>query len=413
MKTHAPLRWLVITTLWLLSHSLVYGATAGATGDSVSSPSHLSQLINTRLGYMKDVAAYKWINNIAIEDLTREQKVIEAAQSSGLQSHLTMDSSRLFFALQIEAAKEIQHYWFKQWQEGTEPDRAPDLVNEVRPRLIELGNEIVQALALPQAAEKLSIGITGLSPETASQLEAAAGSVKFYPNQLDQILTSKRLRVGTTLDYAPFSYEQAGHPTGIDLDLAGDLASSLDAELVLVNTSWPTLMADLAAGKFDIGMSGISINLERQKSAYFSMPHHTGGKTAIVRCDQVNRFDELEKIDQPDTRVIVNPGGTNQRFVQSNIHQAAITVHPDNRTIFNELIEHRADVMITDAIEVKLQSALHSELCGATPEQTFTFQQKGFLLPRDQAWKLFVDAWLTQQMGEGVVKQAFTRHLTN
>jgi cyclohexadienyl dehydratase len=409
VKTQTMLRWLVLTTLGLVSHSLAYGATA----DSVSSSSHLSQLINARLGYMKDVAAYKWINNIAIEDLAREQKVIEAAQNSGLRSHLTMVSSRQFFALQIEAAKEIQHYWFKQWQEGPEPDRAPDLVNEVRPRLIELGNDIVQALALPQTSEQLAIEITGLSLEAASQLQAAAGSMKFYPNQLDQILSSKKLRVGTTLDYAPFSYEQAGQPSGIDLDLAADLAISLDAELVLVNTSWPTLMADLTAGKFDIGMSGISLNLERQKSAYFSLPHHTGGKTAIVRCDQVSRFNELSKIDQPDTRVIVNPGGTNQRFVQSNVRQAAITVHPDNRTIFDEIIEHRADVMITDAIEVELQSALHSELCGATPGQTFTFQQKGFLLPRDQDWKQFVDAWLTQRIGEGVVKQAFSQHLAN
>lgn len=409
MKTQTMLRWPVLITLWLMSNALAYGA----TDDSISSASHLSQLINTRLGYMKDVAAYKWINNIAIEDLRREQKVIAAAQSSGLQSHLTMESSRLFFTLQIEAAKEIQRYWFKQWQEGPAPDKAPDLVNEVRPRLIELGNDIVQALALQQTSDRPSIGITGLSPETANQLEAAAGSVKFYPNQLDQILSSKNLRVGTTLDYAPFSYERAGQPTGIDLDLARDLALSLDAELILVNTSWPTLMADLAAGKFDIGMSGISINLERQKSAYFSLPHHTGGKTAIVRCDQLSRFDDLTKIDQPETRVIVNPGGTNQRFIQSNVERAAITVHSDNRTIFDEIIENRADVMITDAIEVELQSALHSELCGAMPGQTFTFQQKGFLLPRDQVWKQFVDTWLTQRTGESVVKQAFTRHLSN
>jgi len=38
-------------------------------------------------------------------------------------------------------------------------------------------------------------------------------------------------------------------------------------------------------------------------------------------------------------------------------------VHPDNRTMFGELIGGRADVTITDAIEVELQTRRHKELC--------------------------------------------------
>tara|TARA_R110002072_G_scaffold1598_3_gene13553 strand:+ start:10539 stop:11693 length:1155 start_codon:yes stop_codon:yes gene_type:complete len=371
----------------------------------------LGQLINSRLSYMKDVAAYKWINGIEIEDLVREQKVIAAAQASGLQEKLTLDSSRLFFTVQIDAAKEIQRYWFEQWKQGSAPKQAPDLVKDVRPKLIEIGNNIVRALGQTEPLTKLAM--PGLSIETARRLETAARSVKFYPNQLDQILDSQQLRVGTTLDYAPFSYEKGGEATGIDVNLAAELATTLGVELVLVKTSWPTLMTDLKTGKFDIGMSGISINLDRQKSAFFSLPHHTGGKTAISRCDQVNRFDDLTKINHPTTHVIVNPGGTNQGFVNASLKQATVIVHPDNRTIFDEIIQGRADVMVTDAIEVQLQSALHPELCAATPDKTFTFQQKAFLLPRDQVWKQFVDSWLTQRQGEGVIKNVFTQHLTN
>ncbi|MFT5562315.1 MAG: cyclohexadienyl dehydratase [Candidatus Azotimanducaceae bacterium] len=378
---------------------------------AASEPRALDQLINARLSHMKDVAAYKWLHGLPIEDLAREKTVIRAARQTGLQSGLTIKSSRWFFTAQIEAAKEIQRYWFTEWQQTGAPQTAPDLGTEIRPKLIALGNQIVTALAAPPRRAEFSLHAEGLTDETAAKLVVATLAIEFYANQLEQVIQSKTLRVGTTLDYAPFSYETETQPLGIDLDLAADLAKALGAELVIFKTSWPTLMADLHEGKFDIGMSGISINLERQKTALFSLPHHSGGKTPISRCEDIEKFDSLAKIDQPNTRLVVNPGGTNQQFVLANITQADHRVHDDNRTIFNEIIRGKADLMITDAIEVRLQSALHPELCATMPEQTLTFQQKAFLLPQDPIWKAFVDTWLGQRTGEGEVDKAFRRHL--
>jgi len=407
---HLLLAWFL--DKWLLDKLLFATLLFAASHAAASEPQTLDQLINARLAYMKDVAAYKWLHQIPIEDLAREQTVIKAAQQAGLQPGLTIEFSRLFFTAQIEAAKEIQRYWFTQWQQTGAPQTAPDLVTEVRPKLIKLGNQIVAVLGQPRPQTELSIHAEGLTQETASKLELAIQAVAFYPNQLDQVIQSKILRVGTTLDYAPFSYEAQGEALGVDLDLAADLAQVLGAELVIVKTSWPTLMADLHKDKFDIGMSGISINLDRQKTAFFSLPHHSGGKTPIGRCADVKKLNSLKKIDQPNTRLVVNPGGTNQQFIQTSITQADHRVYDDNRTIFNEIILGKADLMITDAIEVRLQTALHPELCATMPGQTLTFQQKAFLMPRDHVWKAYVDTWLGQRTGEGTVEKAFSRHLT-
>ena len=63
-----------------------------------------------------------------------------------------------------------------------------------------------------------------------------------------------------------------GGYAGFDVDMAQRLAENLGAKLVVVPTSWPNLMRDFADDRFDIAMSGISINLERQRQAYFSIP---------------------------------------------------------------------------------------------------------------------------------------------
>lgn len=222
-------------------------------------------------------------------------------------------------------------------------------------------------------------------------------------DKLDEIQSRGVLRVGTTGDYKPFSYKNpvTSQYEGIDVDLAGRLAKSLGVKLELVQTSWPTLMADLAADKFDIGAGGISVTLERQKKALFSLPYLRDGKTPITRCENKNRFQTLEQIDQPGVRVIVNPGGTNERFDRANLHHAQIVVYPDNVTIFEQVAAGKADLMITDATETRLQQKLQPGLCAVHPDQPFDFSEKAYLLPNDWRWKAYVDQWLHQAQATG------------
>ncbi|WP_319241770.1 transporter substrate-binding domain-containing protein [uncultured Propionivibrio sp.] len=222
-------------------------------------------------------------------------------------------------------------------------------------------------------------------------------------NRLDDILARGTLRVGTTGDYKPFSYRPAASPEflGLDVELAGQLAKALGVKLELVPTSWPTLMKDLGEDRFDIAMSGVSISLERQKKAFYSIPYLRDGKTPITRCENKDRFQTLAQIDQAGVRLIVNPGGTNERFARANIKQASIAVHADNVTIFDQIVAGRADLMITDAIETRLQAKLKPQLCALHPETPFDFSEKAYLLPRDIVWKTYVDQWLHQTLASG------------
>lgn len=222
-------------------------------------------------------------------------------------------------------------------------------------------------------------------------------------NRLDDILARGILRVGTTGDYKPFSYRAGASADfiGLDIELAGQLAKALGVKLELVPTSWPTLMKDLGDDRFDIAMGGVSISLERQKKALYSIPYLRDGKTPITRCENKERFQTLAQIDQPGVRLIVNPGGTNERFARAHIGKASITVYPDNVTIFDQIVAGRADLMITDAIETRLQQQLKPQLCALHPETPFDFSEKAYLLPRDLVWKAFVDQWLHQALASG------------
>ncbi len=231
-------------------------------------------------------------------------------------------------------------------------------------------------------------------------------------SRLDDIVTRGALRVGLTGDYSPFSQrDAAGAYTGLDVDMAENLALSLGVKLDIVPTTWATLLPDLNEGKFDVGMGGISITLPRQRVAFFSRPVMRVGKAAIARCTDKDRFQTLADIDRPGVKVIVNPGGTNERFDRASLHQADIIGFPDNTRIFDELVAGKADLMITDAVETKLQQKLHPELCAIHPDQPFDFGELGYLLPRDIVLRQFVDQWLHISMENGVWTGLLNKYL--
>jgi cyclohexadienyl dehydratase len=376
----------------------------------------LYALVSARLALMQDVAAYKWHNQLPIEDLEREALVIKNSVNQALRTGLRPAAAEAFFRAQIQAAKAVQGYWFDRWAGDLAPPAGlvPDLAAVTRPALLALGERIIAAVPMePQCrswqAFADAIAVKGLDVTHKAELYAAISELSFFPHRLAQIRATGRLRIGTTGDYAPFSHRNDAHEAfaGIDITLAEDLAAALEVAPVFVPTSWPTLMADLDSGAFDIAMSGVSLTQERQRSGYFSPAYYTGGKTPVARCADAARFASLAAIDRREVRVIVNPGGTNERFVAQHIHLAEVRRYPDNRSIFIEIIQGRADVMITDRIEVQLQTARHPELC-STMAVNLNRQQKAYLMPKDAVWKEFVDTWLNNRLGDGTVARVFS-----
>lgn len=210
------------------------------------------------------------------------------------------------------------------------------------------------------------------------------------------------LKVCSTGDYRPFTYRDAdGQWSGMDIDLVRDFARSTGADLDLVPTTWPTLMADLGQ-KCDLAVGGITVTAERAARALFSDPYLRDGKAAVVRCTDAAKYRSLADIDHGGVRVVVNPGGTNEQFDRANLHHATIVGYPDNNTIFEQVIDGKADVMMTDGSEIRWQVTQHPQLCGVSTDQPFTVAQKAYLMPKDAtALQRRINQWLSAIQGNG------------
>ncbi|MCU1806273.1 transporter substrate-binding domain-containing protein [Cytobacillus firmus] len=235
--------------------------------------------------------------------------------------------------------------------------------------------------------------------------EAAGGYVDKKANtfvissRLDRILKKGVIRVGTTGDYKPYTYfnPKTKEFEGYDIEAAKLMAADLGVKITFVKTSWPTLMEDLHKNKFDLAVGGISRNTDRQKTAHLTHPYINDGKAPLVRQEDKEKYTSLGAIDQPDVTIGVNPGGTNQKFVDANITQAKVVVIENNLDIPNMVAEGKVDVMITDSIEAIYYASQDSRLYAALTDNTFTKSQKGYLMHRgDAVFQNWVNLWMEE-----------------
>lgn len=202
------------------------------------------------------------------------------------------------------------------------------------------------------------------------------------------------LRVGLPGDYAPYALAGADEPLGIDVALAREIAATLGLGVEFVHTSWGSLMADARSGRFDMAVGGISITPERRREQRFTRAHLRDHKAPLVRCGEESRYDSLREINSPSVRVVVNPGGTNERFARSKLPAATLTVHPENRTVAAEVLANRADVFVTDEVEGQLLSGLYNSLCVATRAPDWQRVGKAFMVVSDEQGRRSIDAAL-------------------
>lgn len=180
---------------------------------------------------------------------------------------------------------------------------------------------------------------------------------------------SSTLHVLTPADYVPFSSQKPdGSFEGSDIDLAKQFAGSLQLKIKFYKTNWPSLHQEFSSGQYDFAVGGIAKTSEREKLFLCSHNYYEDWKIPIVKRDRLKEFQKWEDIDRKDIRLLVNPGGSNDFFFQSEIKNAFAVYHENISTIFEALIAGKADVMVTDFTEAQLQIKKHSELCLPLPQ---------------------------------------------
>lgn len=128
---------------------LACSAQASVPSSAATTLQPLLVTLNERLNIGDLVALAKWDSGKPVQDSAREAQVIANARKLAVDRKLDPEEVGQLFAAQMEANKLVQYGLLAKWQAaGTAPDTPrPDLTNQIRPRLDELQNRLLQQYA--------------------------------------------------------------------------------------------------------------------------------------------------------------------------------------------------------------------------------------------------------------------------
>ena len=238
---------------------------------------------------------------------------------------------------------------------------------------------MIWVLALLLALSSTSLLAACADPDTTA--EQCSGK------KVAEIARRGTLLVGTTGDYRPLSFrEENGTYWGFGIDMAKEIADSLGVSIAFVQTSWPTLTADVLAEPqaFDLAIGGITITEARRASMAMSEGYLANGKTILCRAADADRYHDLTDIDKPQVQVMVNPGGLNEKFAHEHLTHATIIVHQKNEEIPTLIAEGKADVMITEITEAPYYVQADARLAAPLLDRPFTHGEIGVLMQKGQ-----------------------------
>lgn len=232
---------------------------------------------------------------------------------------------------------------------------------------------------------------------------------------VDEIVQRGCLLVGTTGDYRPLTYcePETGEYWGFCIEMAHEIADRIGVRVELVATSWPTLTADVLAEpqRFDLAIGGITITDTRRELMDMSDGYLANGKTILCRTEDAERFRSLADIDRSEVRVMVNPGGLNEKFARERLTHAEIVVYDRNEEIPTRVSEGAADVMITEITEAPYYVQHDERLAAPLLSEPFTHGEIGVLMRRGQDDLLhLVNDVIRQMKADGTLKQLHEKY---
>ena len=163
--------------------------------------------------------------------------------------------------------------------------------------------------------------------------------------------TTNQLVIGMELSYPPFEMtDEHNQPTGIGVDMARALATSLHKELVIQNTAFVGLIPALQTKKIDLIISSMTATDQRRQSIDFSDPYLRTGICPLFSAK--SNAQNADDLDHPGRKVVVKAGTTGYNYASEHLTKADLLQIADQAACVLEVVQGKADAFIYDQMSV-------------------------------------------------------------
>lgn len=166
-----------------------------------------------------------------------------------------------------------------------------------------------------------------------------------------------KLYMTTNAEFAPYEYYEGKEIVGIDIDIAKAIADKLNAELIINDIAFDSILSEVSAGKADIALAAMTNTQDRRKNVDFSDTYATAKQVIIVKNDS-----DIKNSDDLVGKVIGVQLGTTGDIYASDIENVTMERYGKGFELTQALSQGKVDAVIVDESPAKFYIQSYPEL---------------------------------------------------
>lgn len=231
----------------------------------------------------------------------------------------------------------------------------------------------------------------------------SAGQELTKDSALETIKKRGAMRVGIAT-FVPWAFrDKKGELVGFEVDIAKKLAEEMGMELEFVPTNFSGIIPALLAGKFDIIITGISIQTKRAMTINYTIPYAQSGQALVGNKKLAAGFSTLEDFDNPDVVISTRRGTVGAKTARALFPKAQHRFFEEDVQAFQEVVNGKAHGSVAlEPIPTQWVLAHDEVLFKPLGDQRLTNQLSAFAVRRgDPDFLAFLNAWITMREADG------------
>ena len=218
-----------------------------------------------------------------------------------------------------------------------------------------------------------------------------------------------KLTIATSPDFPPFeSLNDNGEVEGIEIEIMELICAELGVELVIEQMNFDSVLPGVQAGKYDVGVSGISVTPAREKNTLFTDPYCLAAQAIVV----LNGSSITCKADLEGKTIAVQSGTTAEAYAMENGY--TFNAYTANTDAQEALLAGKVDAWVIDDLTAADMVALYN---AENPEALVVLGEAMTTEPYAFAFKLgndelvgAINEIINKLVADGTVAEIFAKY---
>ena len=230
-------------------------------------------------------------------------------------------------------------------------------------------------------------------------------------SNLNKILSSGELKVGTTGDWDPMTVKDpaTNKYKGFDIDVMNELAKDMGVKIKFVPAEWKTIVSGITSSRYDISTS-VTKTPKRAEVAGFTDTYYKYGTVPLVLKKNLKKFSTWDSLNNEKVTIATTLGTSQEEKAKEFFPKSKLNSVEAPARDFQEVLAGRADGNITSSTEANKLVITYPQLA-IVPDGEKNPAFLAMMVPKgDDEWRKYVNSWIKKKKSSGFFTKLLAKY---